>query len=143
MEGVTTVLSSSQLHRGLLGADVVVIALPLTRETEGMFGGAEFALMSRSAWLVNVARGRHVKTDDLVDALRAGQIAGAALDVADPEPLPDGHPLWTLSNCLITSHSANSDELSRTHIMARVTENIVRYQSGRPLLGLVNTSLGY
>ena len=63
--------------------------------------------MREDAWLVNVARGAHVDTDALVTALREGQLGGAALDVTDPEPLPDGHPLWDLPNCLVTPHTAN------------------------------------
>jgi phosphoglycerate dehydrogenase-like enzyme len=141
--GVSRVLGHSQLHEGLAGADVVVVALPLTPQTIGMFGSTEFAVMSDDAWLVNVARGAHVKTDDLILALRTGQIAGASLDVTDPEPLPEGHPLWEMQNCLITSHSANTLKLGRPHLVARITENILRYQSGQPLLGLVNPSFGY
>ncbi len=76
---------------------VVFLALALTPETQGIIGAPELALMDETAWLVNVARGRHVDTDALVAALTAGSIAGAALDVTDPEPLPDGHPLWDLA----------------------------------------------
>ena len=84
------------------GADLVVVALALTPDTEGIISASEFELMEPHAWLVNVARGRHVVTDDLVAALREGVIGGAGLDVTDPEPLPDGHPLWSLPNCIIT-----------------------------------------
>ena len=69
--------------------------------------------MESHAWLVNVARGAHVVTDDLVTALREGWIGGAGLDVTDPEPLPDGHPLWDLPNCIITPHTANTTEMAR------------------------------
>ena len=88
----------------LPGADLVVLALALTPETEGIIGADELQLMEDHAWLINVARGRHVVTDDLVDALRDGVIGGAGLDVTDPEPLPPDHPLWSLPNCLITPH---------------------------------------
>ena len=67
-------------------------------------------------WLVNVARGRHVVTDDLVTVLRDGTIGGAALDVTDPEPLPPGHPLWDLDNCLVTPHSANPWRTAKRHL---------------------------
>jgi phosphoglycerate dehydrogenase-like enzyme len=68
--------------------------------------------MEPHAWLVNVARGPHVVTEDLVIALRGDVIGGAALDVTDPEPLPDGHPLWELPNCLITPHTANTEDMA-------------------------------
>ena len=84
------------------------VALALTPETEGLIAADELALMEDHAWLVNVARGRHVVTDDLVAALRDGVIGGAGLDVTDPEPLPPGHPLWTLPNCIITPHVGNT-----------------------------------
>jgi hypothetical protein len=83
--------------------------LALTPGTRKLIGRAELAAMERDAWLVNVARGAVVDTEALVDALRSGQIGGAALDVTDPEPLPDGHPLWDLPNCLITPHTADTE----------------------------------
>ena len=99
--------------------------------------------MDAHAWLVNVARGAHVVTDDLVVALREGWIGGAALDVTDPEPLPEGHPLWSLPNCLVSSHTANTWETGRPHLARRIRENVRRYAAGEPLLGLVDVGLGY
>ena len=84
------------------GARLVVLALALTPRDPGIIGAEALAAMDDDAWMVNVARGGHVVTDDLVAALRGGTIGGAALDVTDPEPLPDGHPLWSLPNCIIT-----------------------------------------
>ncbi len=92
--GADRVLTVDRLHDALPGADLVVLALSLTPETEGIIGAAELDLMEPHAWLVNVARGRHVVTDDLVAALRRRSIGGAALDVTEPEPLPADHPLW-------------------------------------------------
>jgi D-3-phosphoglycerate dehydrogenase len=99
--------------------------------------------MDRDAWLVNVARGGHVVTDDLVSALERGVIGGAALDVTDPEPLPAGHPLWGLDNCLITPHVANTWEMAEPLLAERVRQNVERYRRGEPLLGLVDLSAGY
>ena len=96
--GALRVVATEHLHDALPGALVVFVALALTPETTGIIVGPELALMDSRAWLVNVARGRHVATDALVDALMRHEIAGAALDVTDPEPLPDGHPLWALDD---------------------------------------------
>jgi phosphoglycerate dehydrogenase-like enzyme len=124
-------------------ADAVVLALALTAETERFFGERQFRAMARHAWLVNVARGRHVVTDDLVAALDEGWIAGAALDVTDPEPLPEGHPLWSRPNCLITPHTANTEAMAEPLLRARIIDNIRRYAAGAPLAGLVDPDLGY
>jgi phosphoglycerate dehydrogenase-like enzyme len=84
-----------------------------------------------------------VVTADLVAALQANTIGGAALDVTDPEPLPDGHPLWSLPNCLITPHTANTYEMAVPLLTARITENVRRWAAGEPLLGPVDPALGY
>jgi phosphoglycerate dehydrogenase-like enzyme len=120
-----------------------VLALALTPETVGVIGAQELDLMERHAWLVNVARGRHVVTDDLVDALRNEQIGGAGLDVTDPEPLPDGHPLWDEPRCIITPHVANTPEMARPVLTRRITENVRRFAAGEPLLGPVDPEAGY
>ena len=99
--------------------------------------------MATHAWLINVGRGAHVVTDDLVAALREERIGGAALDVTDPEPLPPGHPLWSLPNCIITPHIANTPEMGLPLIAARVRENTARFLAGEPLIGLVDVRLGY
>ena len=143
MDGVDDVVGADHLADALPGADLVVLALALTPETEGLIGADELALMEPHAWLVNVARGRHVVTDDLVDGLRAGAIGGAGLEVTDPEPLPDGHPLWSIENCVITPHTGTTRQMAEPLLAARVAENVARYGSGRPLLGLVDTRSGY
>ncbi|MGH9154129.1 MAG: NAD(P)-dependent oxidoreductase, partial [Acidimicrobiales bacterium] len=127
----------------LPGAALVVLALPLTAETRGIVGEEALAAMDADAWLVNVARGEHVVTPALVEALRRRSIGGAALDVTDPEPLPAGHPLWELDNCLVTPHVANTPAMARPLFAARVRENVERYRSGRPLAGVVDPALGY
>jgi phosphoglycerate dehydrogenase-like enzyme len=143
LEGVAEVVEASALHGALAGADLVVLALALTPETEGIIDAAALEAMASHAWLVNVARGRHVDTDALVAALEAGSIGGAALDVTDPEPLPDDHPLWRLERCVITPHVGNTPEMGRTLLAERVRENVRRYAAGRPLLGPVHVELGY
>ena len=121
----------------------VVIAAPATDGTRHLVGADELAAMREDAWLVNVARGSLVDTDALVEALRAGAIAGAALDVTDPEPLPDGHPLWELENVLITPHVATPPESERRHFAARVEENVRRLAAGEELEGLIDPEGGY
>jgi len=95
-----------EFHEALSRTDYLVLACPLTDETEGLIGSDEFVTLPPEAVLVNVARGPVVDTDDLVSALRSGWIRGAALDVTDPEPLPQDHPLWNLGNVQITPHHA-------------------------------------
>lgn len=141
--GADRVVGRDELHDVLPGATLVVLALSLTPETVGIIGAEELACMDADAWLVNVARGRHVVTDDLVAALEAGAIGGAALDVTDPEPLPAGHPLWTLDNCLITPHVSNTWEMAEPLFAERVRENVERYGEGVPLVGVVDPDLGY
>lgn len=143
MDGVDDVLEAERFADGLPGADLVVLALPLTADTEGMFSHEEFGLMEEHAWIVNVARGKHIVTDDLVEALRSGAIGGAGLDVTDPEPLPDEHPLWSLPNCIITPHVGNTPDMAIPLLSARVTENVRRFGAGDDLIGLVDVDAGY
>ena len=143
MDGVDDVLESDRFADALPGADVVVLALALTPETDGLFGRDEFELMENHAWIVNVARGRHIITDHLVEALQNRTIGGAGLDVTDPEPLPAGHPLWSLSNSIITPHVGNTPEMAKPLLAKRVTENVRRYRQGKELLGLVDVEAGY
>lgn len=143
MAGVDRVLAPHQLHEALAGAEALVLALPLLPDTAGVIGAEELDLLAPDAWLVNVARGAHVDTEALVAALQGGRIGGAALDVTDPEPLPDGHPLWSLPNVVITPHTGNTKAMARPLLSARITENVRRYRSGEPLMGLVDVDLGY
>jgi D-3-phosphoglycerate dehydrogenase len=101
------------------------------------------ARMHADAWLVNVGRGTLVDTDALVAALDAGRLGGAALDVTDPEPLPDGHPLWGHPRALITPHVATTTGAERRHYTERVRENVARFAAGDELLGVVDRSAGY
>ncbi|MFN2608099.1 MAG: D-isomer specific 2-hydroxyacid dehydrogenase family protein [Acidimicrobiales bacterium] len=143
LPGAAVVVGADRLHDALPGRLLVVLALALTPETSGMMGRAELELMDDDAWLVNVARGAHVVTDALVEALQRHRIGGAALDVTDPEPLPTGHPLWGLDNCLVTPHVANTWQMAEPLLAARVRANVERYRRGEPLLGEVDPALGY
>jgi phosphoglycerate dehydrogenase-like enzyme len=124
-------------------ADVVVNITPLTAATTGMFDRDFFSAMKPTAYFINIGRGKSVVTADLVNALQRGEIAGAGLDVADPEPLPPDHPLWSLPNVLITPHSSGgSDQLQRRQRIL-VRENLRRYTAGEPLLNVVDVQRGY
>lgn len=143
MAGVDDVLEADRYADALPGADLVVLALALTPETEGLIAADELALMEDHAWLVNVARGRHVVTDDLVVALHEGVIGGAGLDVTDPEPLPDGHPLWSAPNCIITPHVGNTPEMAVPLLSERITANVRRFADDEELIGVVDVDAGY
>jgi phosphoglycerate dehydrogenase-like enzyme len=143
MEGVDRLITFAERYEALSGADVVFLALALTPQTGRLITQVELELMEPHAWLVNVARGAHVDTEDLVVALRGDVIGGAALDVTDPEPLPEGHPLWALPNCLITPHTANTEDMAIPLLSARITENVRRFAAGEPLIGVIDPDLGY
>jgi phosphoglycerate dehydrogenase-like enzyme len=143
LPGAARTVGTDRLAEALAGARAVVLMLALTPRTRKLIGRAELAAMERDAWLVNVARGAVVDTEALVDALRSGQIGGAALDVTDPEPLPDGHPLWDLPNCLITPHTADTEEMRRELLGRRIAQNVRRLAAGQELAGLVDPGLGY
>jgi phosphoglycerate dehydrogenase-like enzyme len=141
--GAVRTLGVDQLHEGLRGARVVVLALALTPKTRGLISGDELRTMGPESYLVNVGRGALVDTDALVTALTSNTIAGAALDVTDPEPLPTGHALWALDNCLITPHTADTEEMIWPLLARRVRENVRRMAAGEALEGLVDPDLGY
>jgi len=143
LAGAARVLTPEQLADALVGARVVFLALALTPETTGIIGAAELALMGTGTWLVNVARGRHVDTAALVAALESGSIGGAALDVTDPEPLPDGHPLWGMPNAIITPHTADWPEIVGELLARRVAANVAHFGAGEPLEGRVDPAAGY
>jgi phosphoglycerate dehydrogenase-like enzyme len=124
-------------------ADVVVNAAPLTNSTRGLFDAEFFAAMKPTAYFISVGRGQSTVTADLLKALETGQIAGAALDVTDPEPLPEGHPLWSAPNLIITPHVAGRSREALGRVRALVTENLRRYMAGEPLLSVVNIERGY
>ncbi len=122
------------LHAVLPRANVVILGLPLAPETRHLIGAAELRLMKRGAVLVNIARGALVDTEALAAALGDGTIAGAGLDVTDPEPLPDGHVLWRAPNLIVTPHVAGScGKLGGARLAAVAVDNLGRYMRGEPL----------
>ena len=124
--------------------DWVILAVPATPETEQMIGKAELSFMKPSATLVNIARGSVVDQDALVAALREGRLGAAFLDVTDPEPLPEGHPLWSLDNAHITMHlSGRAQTLMFQRAGQRFLENLARYRHGAELEHRVDLALGY
>ena len=124
-------------------ADAVVNAAPLTPATRGLFDAKLFAKMKRTAYFINVARGQAVVTPDLVAALTSGQIAGAGLDVTEPEPLPRGDPLWRAPNLLLTPHMSGSSADGGVPQLAVVIENLRRYLAGERMLSVVDIDRGY
>jgi phosphoglycerate dehydrogenase-like enzyme len=143
MAGVDAVVGPERLDEVLATSSFIVLALALTPETDGLIGAERLALMPTDAVLVNVARGRHIVTDDLVVALEEGWIAGAGLDVTEPEPLPDGHRLWSLPNCIITPHVGNTPEMAIPLLARRIRDNVARFAAGRPLIGPIDLVAGY
>jgi phosphoglycerate dehydrogenase-like enzyme len=119
-------------------ADWLVLACPLTERTRGLIDAAALALLPRGAQLVNVARGEVVDEAALIEALRAGRLAGAFLDVFEHEPLPAASPLWSLPNVIATPHSAGHSDGNEARVGAIFLDNLARWQQGRPLLNSVD-----
>jgi phosphoglycerate dehydrogenase-like enzyme len=140
---VDKLVPSENLKELLADSDFVIIQIPLTKDTEGMFGEKELHHMKRTAYLVNASRGNIIKEDELIRALKEGWIAGAALDTFATEPLPENSPLWNMRNVIITPHVAGLTP----HYMERLTdlfcENLRRFMNDKPLINIVNKSRGY
>lgn len=143
IDGIDRVASVGELDEVLGKGDWIVLAAPSTPETRHLIDAERLGLMRSDAWLVNVARGNLVDTDALVNALRAGKIGGAALDVTEPEPLPEDHPLWKLENVIITSHTANTAAMALPDLSALVERNTRRFSRGEPLEGVIDPQVGY
>jgi phosphoglycerate dehydrogenase-like enzyme len=129
---------TDDLHRLLPEADHVAICCPLTRATYHLFGEREFGLMKPTAFIHTVTRGGVIDHDALLRALRAGEIAGAGLDVTEPEPLPSDHPLWQLPNVLITPHSSGHSPHSGARMLDLLEDNLRRFAAGQPLRNVVD-----
>jgi len=123
-------------------ADFIVNALPLTPETTGLLDAEFFKAAKRGAYVINVGRGPTIVTNDLVAALESGQLAGAGLDVTDPEPLPADHPLWQMDNVIITPHVSGRDSNRARHLIL-FGENLRRFAAGDALLNVVDPERGY
>ena len=139
--GMSDLATPARLDEMLGEADFVVLTTPETPQTRGMFNAQRFARMKRGSYFVTISRGVCVVTDDLVDALRSGHLAGAGLDVADPEPLPPNHRLWTMPNVLLTPHVAiYGSPHDHERREALLIENCRRFDKGEPLLNVVDKS---
>ncbi len=138
-----TVHGSAHLLERLPEADFVVIAAPLTGATRGMFNARAFTAMAPTARLINIGRGPIVVTDDLVEALRARRIAGAALDVFEEEPLPPDHPLWEMEQVVVSHHMAGDFIGWQAALSAQFIDNFQRWCDGLPLHNVVDKKRGY
>jgi phosphoglycerate dehydrogenase-like enzyme len=133
----------SMLHDLLAESDFVVLATPLTEETRGLIGADELRAMKSTAVLINIARGPVVDQDALIGALKSGEIAGAGLDVFDPEPLPEDSELWSLENVIMSPHISGGTEIYNKRATAIFTDNLRRYLAGETLNNLADPARGY
>jgi phosphoglycerate dehydrogenase-like enzyme len=140
---VSELAKPERFHALLPQADVLVSAVPLTKETRGMIGERELGMMKPGAYLINVSRGAVVDTAALVSALKAGRLAGAGLDVTDPEPLPTASELWAMETVIITPHIAGQSPGGRRRLFELLKENVRRFGAGEPLLNVVDKEKGY
>lgn len=137
------VVKPDRIDEVITEADVLFMAAPHTPESDKMIGPRQFESMKQGAYFVAVSRGRTYDMDALVKALDSKRLAGAGVDVTDPEPLPDGHPLWEFPNVVITPHIAGgSDQIGRRR-MELYKENVRRFVNGEPLLNVVDKQRGY
>lgn len=143
IDGASETVGFDRLDEFLALADFVVLAAALTDETLYLFDDRRFSIMKPSAYLVNIARGKMVDSAALLKALESGVIAGAAVDVTDPEPLPDGHALWNAPNLIITPHTADTNAQVVRLFSQRIDDNVKAWLHGNDWVGLVDKQLGY
>ncbi len=140
---VDRVVSIAELDSVVGEADHVISSVPHTADTVGMFDRDRFARFKDGAYFYNVGRGTSVDQTALIEALQSGKIGGAGLDVTDPEPLPEGDPLWDAPNVIITAHTAGATPHFRQRVLDLFAENLRRYQAGEDLLNVVDIGRGY
>ena len=140
---ISRVVKPDQLDEVLPLADVVFVSAPHTPKTHRMIGPSQFDLMKKGSWFICVSRGATYDLDALVKALDSEKLAGAGVDVTDPEPLPQGHALWEFKNAIVTPHIAGRSDLDRGRMLGTVKENIRRFGEGLPLLNVVDKAAGY
>jgi phosphoglycerate dehydrogenase-like enzyme len=143
LPGVKAMYGTDKLHELLPEADCVVLTAPLSHETQGMIGERELRAMKPTSHLVNIGRGGTIQEPALIQALREGWIAGAALDVFEQEPLPEASPLWELDNVIITAHYAGMSPAYDERALAIFLDNLGRYRAGQPLRNVVDKVAGY
>jgi D-2-hydroxyacid dehydrogenase (NADP+) len=141
--GIDAQYTRDQLLDVLPGADHVALCLPLTDETQGVIAEAELRAMKQSAIIYNVGRGASIHAQALLQALHEGWIAGAGLDVTDPEPLPADSPLWNLPNVILSQHTSGSSPRNADRITGIFLDNLGRFRRGEPLRNVVDKTLGY
>lgn len=141
--GATRTVLVDRLDEVLPQTDVLVLAAAATEETRGLIGAERLAALPADAVLVNIARGVLLDTDALLASLDAGHLWGAALDVTDPEPFPDGHPLWSHARCVVTSHTADTDEMVELLLAERVQHNVAAFLGRGEFIGVVDPGKGY
>jgi phosphoglycerate dehydrogenase-like enzyme len=136
-------LPPERLPELLAKCDIVLLAAPLTPETRHLIGAREVGQMKRGAFLINVGRGKLVVDEAIVEGLRSGQLGGAALDVFTHEPLGSESPYWDLPNVIITPHTSGAMQDYWTPLVALFSDNLRRFEKGRPLLNVVDKTAGY
>ncbi|MGO2655942.1 MAG: NAD(P)-dependent oxidoreductase [Pseudoclavibacter sp.] len=149
VEGAERVVDDQTFHSLVAEFDVIILAAALTAGTKHLLGAEEFKALPNDAVVVNIARGPQIDTDALAEAIAQGEIAGAGVDVTDPEPLPDGHPLWTAGNVIITPHTANTWAMAQKPLSARISHNVRAFLgesdggSAVEFAGVVDKQAGY
>jgi phosphoglycerate dehydrogenase-like enzyme len=141
--GASEVFGLINLGQKISDADLVIVACALTNHTRGLFNLELFSKMKSTAFMVNVSRGPIVNTADLLLALDKGLLAGAAVDVTDPEPLPDGHPMFGRDDLIVTPHTADTNEIVERHFAIRVQHNVKAFLGQGPWIGQVDPERGY
>src|SRR5687767_1700129 len=137
------IVKPDQLNEVIPEADVVFVSAPHTPMSHKMMGPKQFDLMKKGSYFIAVSRGGLYDLNSLVNALESRQLAGAGVDVTDPEPLPKGHPLWKCENVIITPHIAGRSDKDRARMVGTIKENIRRFVEGRPLINVVDKQKGY
>src|SRR5579863_5287881 len=140
---LTKVVKPDQLDEVVPLADVVFVSAPDTPMSHKMVGGREFELMKQNSYFIAVSRGGLYEMGGLVKALDSKRLAGAGVDVTDPEPLPKGHPLWKVDNVIVTPHIAGRSDKDRERMVGTIKENIRRFAEGKPLVNVVDKHKGY
>ncbi|MEZ5228372.1 MAG: D-2-hydroxyacid dehydrogenase [Acidimicrobiales bacterium] len=143
IDGVSRMATMEQRIDAIAGADVLVVVAPLTDETRGLIGAAELAALAPNAIVVDVSRGGVTDIDAVVAALESGHLAGAAVDVFEPEPLPDNSPLWEVPNLLVTPHTAGNSRNYVSRWAETLADNLVALEEGQPLTNVIDRDRGY
>ncbi|HQJ35329.1 MAG TPA: D-isomer specific 2-hydroxyacid dehydrogenase family protein [Rhodoglobus sp.] len=143
LPGAQRTVPVADLLSVLPDADVVILAAAATDETAQLIGATELAAMKANAALINIARGALVDQEALLASLNSGHLAGAGIDVTDPEPLPDGHPLWQAPRCIVTGHTADTPEMTEPLLAERVRRNVEALLGDGRFVGVVDPAAGY